>query len=605
MMCSMDRARHRLACRFALAISLCGALCFGCTLEHPAIESSAELLDLDSVEGSVSSRDLEFQKNRGGGLDIEIDRAASDPYLTFRKRLDSENAVKIEVAASGLPADDLYLYWVATRGCVRFSEECKLRLRRSSEDDVWSAHTSQHPRWRGDITKLRIDFSPEIRSPFTIRSIRLLPHRDSASDPNAANAEEDKLGGPRLVGTNMFNLEMREVFELTLRKKGGGIGQTPSELIVVAGDGQIRVLDLATFEVSQPGIALPPNHETDALAYAKGLEPKSFGELAAEQVEPRMRYDDILVFDGPHSRNLILSYAHFDPDKSCFTHRLSRASRPRGQSLASLEVAASDWTEVFVSQPCFDIKRGGNVYAGHQSGGRLALRDAAKGTVLLALGDYEFDGRKGVPSYPQEPGTDYGKVMEIDTRQATKSLVSLGHRNPQGILVDDEGVVWSVEHGPQGGDELNLIEVGNDYGWPQVTNGIFYGNEPWPFNREQGRHDAFTQPIFAWVPSIGVSNLDQSSGFHPLWENDLLVFALADKMFLRVRIHDRRVQFSEEVALPVDERIRYGLNHADTRSLYLWTDSGKLFRVMPAEDAWAFLEDSDAMFRQHASDHAP
>lgn len=106
----MDRAKHRLACRFALAISLCGAVCFACTSENPPIESGAELLDLDNIEGSISSRDLEFQKNRGGELDIEIARTASDPYLVFRKRLDSENAVKIEVVASGLPSDDLHLY---------------------------------------------------------------------------------------------------------------------------------------------------------------------------------------------------------------------------------------------------------------------------------------------------------------------------------------------------------------------------------------------------------------------------------------------------------------------------------------------------------------
>ena len=106
--------------------------------------------------------------------------------------------------------------------------------------------------------------------------------------------------------------------------------------------------------------------------------------------------------------------------------------------------------------------------------------------------------------------SDYGKTIRIDPNDWSATKFSLGHRNPQGITIDDKGRIWVVEHGPMGGDELNLIRQGANYGWPSVTLGVNYSGElvddkRWLPNPRQGRHDDYESPVFAWMPSIGVS----------------------------------------------------------------------------------------------------
>ena len=89
---------------------------------------------------------------------------------------------------------------------------------------------------------------------------------------------------------------------------------------------------------------------------------------------------------------------------------------------------------------------------------------AADGSIYLTSGDFEFDGLKEGPLYPQIADSDYGKTIRIDPNDWSATKFSLGHRNPQGIAIDDQGRIWVVEHVPMGGDELNLIRQGANYG---------------------------------------------------------------------------------------------------------------------------------------------
>lgn len=80
------------------------------------------------------------------------------------------------------------------------------------------------------------------------------------------------------------------------------------------------------------------------------------------------------------------------------------------------------------------------------------------------------------------------------------------------------GTLWSTEHGPRGGDEINVLEEGEHYGWPMVTYGTRYGNQDWPANPNQGRHLGYQAPVYAFVPSIGISNLIQiENELFPYW----------------------------------------------------------------------------------------
>ena len=163
--------------------------------------------------------------------------------------------------------------------------------------------------------------------------------------------------------------------------------------------------------------------------------------------------------------------------------------------------------------------------------------------IVLTVGDYDFDGRNSDPMYSQFLDVHYGKTFKVKVEDGTTDLLSLGHRNSQGITVDNFGRIWSVEHGPEGGDELNLIKAGLNYGWPKVTNGTNYGKFEWPFSKAQGRHDGFEKPIYAWIPSIGISNIEVVRDFIDLWEQDLLITTLKTKTLFRVRTHNERIVF--------------------------------------------------------------
>ena len=216
--------------------------------------------------------------------------------------------------------------------------------------------------------------------------------------------------------------------------------------------------------------------------------------------------------------------------------------------------------------------------SGEEAGGRLAF--IAPDRLLLTSGSYAWDGMSAPKSYEQDMDADYGKILEIDIDDGQSRIVSLGHRNPQGILVDRDGVIWSVEHGPRGGDELNRIVDAANYGWPLTTLGTRYNMLPVPSARVFGHHAGFEAPVYAWLPSIAASNLTQAKDFDPAWDGDLLVASLRAKSVFRLRISDGHVQFVEPIDL--DQRIRYVHQHTDGR-IALWTDSGILMFLRRGE----------------------
>jgi cytochrome c2 len=212
------------------------------------------------------------------------------------------------------------------------------------------------------------------------------------------------------------------------------------------------------------------------------------------------------------------------------------------------------------------------------------------GRVLLAVGDHQFDGTHGMPermpaeslpderSFPMDPRVSFGKMLLLDPQTGATEVFARGLRNPQGLLHDAQGRIWETEHGPQGGDELNLIERGHNYGWPEVTLGTSYGPTPWPFNPVQGRHAGYTVPRFAWLPSIGVSNVVQAGAEQfPLWEDDLLVTSLIGMTVYRMRIHDGHVTYVEPIE--IGERIRDAIELDDGR-ITLYADTPNTLLIL-------------------------
>lgn len=124
---------------------------------------------------------------------------------------------------------------------------------------------------------------------------------------------------------------------------------------------------------------------------------------------------------------------------------------------------------------------------------------------------------------------------------------SYGHRNPQGLAFDLQGNLWDTEHAPRGGDEVNLIKKGANYGWPNISFGINYNDSPyrnpWPKPGEK-----YAMPAFRWLPSIGASGLDvaRGTGFAK-WKGDLLAGGLSGNNVDRLRMKDGKLVEREEI----------------------------------------------------------
>lgn len=181
---------------------------------------------------------------------------------------------------------------------------------------------------------------------------------------------------------------------------------------------------------------------------------------------------------------------------------------------------------------------------------------------------------------------DDGSVPEdnpfIGQADALPEIFSYGHRNVQGMTLHPEsGEIWAHEHGPRGGDELNLLKAGANYGWPVITYGIDYSGA---IISDKTEAPGMEQPVVYWDPSIAPSGLAVYDGDKfPEWRGDLFVGALAHLHLRRLEMEGDRVVDQESLLVDLGERIR------DVRSgpdgyLYVLTDSGdgQLLRLEPA-----------------------
>ena len=275
-------------------------------------------------------------------------------------------------------------------------------------------------------------------------------------------------------------------------------------------------------------------------------------------------------------------------------------------------VVSGDWKTEFTANPCIESaifgywegdvpKTGGGI----QAGGRMLIDGAEH--LLVAVGDhawYEWHERQtaGDPEKPPvvDPESHLGKLVRIELASGEVEVVASGFRNPQGLARDKEGNLWLTEHGPQGGDELNLVRPGLDYGWPYATYGILYGNRIWPYNKAQGRHDGFEEPVFAWIPAIAISNLIVSdSQQFPLWQDDLLIGSLRSGSLFRVRIRQGRVTNFERIVM--GERIRDIVQMPDGR-IALLSDSSRIIFLQRAPLYCQLENDSRSIYSYDASE---
>ncbi len=383
-----------------------------------------------------------------------------------------------------------------------------------------------------------------------------------------------------LLDTNLVTLEVTTTdFAPHRRSVRGGATTTldARRALVISGAGRISIYDVASTQITPTAMSGPYSGREHVVR----LE----DELGVRIREDRIRHLDVAYLQRPGSSLLIASHLFVDGEKACFRMRLSTLAVPdTPDGLAAFSAEPQDWRSVFSSQPCVAVKDRGYPTALHQAGGRFVLLDDTH--VLLTVGDFEHDGFNSHAPWPQMRDVDYGKVHRIDVDTGQSRIYSLGHRNNQGIARDAQGRIWATEHGPQGGDELNLIVDGGDYGWPAESYGVHYGAKNWPLSATPGRQDGegYRRPHYAWVPSYGLSNLAVIDGFHPAWDGDLMVGSMSGRTLFRVHVRQDRVIVVEPI--PMGARIRHVHQHA-SGALLLWTDREKLIRLRPGVDVRA------------------
>jgi len=225
-----------------------------------------------------------------------------------------------------------------------------------------------------------------------------------------------------------------------------------------------------------------------------------------------------------------------------------------------------------------------NVRSSPHFGGRIVFDK--KGHVFLSLGE------RGQKEAAQDLSKAQGKIVRlyedgkipadnpfVNTPGAKPEIWSYGIRNPQGLVMHPEtGVLWEHEHGPQGGDELNIIEKGKNYGWPLITFGIDYDNSI--ISKDTARV-GMEQPIIYWKPSIAPCGMDFiTSDKYKGWKGDLLVGSLKFNYLQHLTVRGNKIT-KREIILEKIGRVRDIRQGPDGYIYVVVEDSGKIVRVRP------------------------
>ncbi len=294
-------------------------------------------------------------------------------------------------------------------------------------------------------------------------------------------------------------------------------------------------------------------------------------------------FDVALARDFATSRRIFLSYA-----ESGTGSEAGRNGLAVGTAVLSADGAAlQDWQVIFRQTP--------KVSSSLHFGGRLVL--TPDGQIFITTGERSLASERGRAQLLE---FGHGKVFRLALngspprnnpfnymRTAQQGIYSYGHRNPQGAaLHPDTGALWVTEHGPQGGDELNRIVPGANYGWPLVSYGCEYGSPVGNCTPVGGASTGpgFTPPVSYWVPtSIAPSGLAIHSGNGaPQWRGDFFVGALAGQAVWQLKMNGDQVVSRAVLPTGLNDRIR-DVREGPDGALYLLTDSsaGRVVRVAP------------------------
>jgi len=342
---------------------------------------------------------------------------------------------------------------------------------------------------------------------------------------------------------------------------------------------QIRVITI-TEQLEKPwALAFLPNGDVLVTELRGSLRLIHGGQLQAQfiggvpSVETR---DQAGLMD-------IALHPRFEDNRLVYLTYSKKGARGNTPALARARfdgARLTDLRDIFVSE-AWSNESGGN------TGSRIVF--GADGTLYMSVGDRH----EQTPA--QDMRTDKGKIVRlkddgtvppdnpfVSRPEVLPEIFASGVRNPQGLFADQAtGTIWENEHGPLGGDELNVLRSGHNYGWPVITYGKNYDGTT--ISRETA-HDGMDQPLAYWVPSISPSGLTIYRGDRfPLWRGNAFMGALSGAHLRRVVIEGGKVVHQEVLGIPkLRKRIR-DVREGPDGFLYVLTDlPGGLLRIEPA-----------------------
>ena len=283
----------------------------------------------------------------------------------------------------------------------------------------------------------------------------------------------------------------------------------------------------------------------------------AMGELIKQSdrlKDSRFAITDITVLsEATNSAKLLVSYPRLGAGKKCVEVVVDQVD---ANFKTNKIVKNKTW---FVSKPCVPIN------AVQHTAGRMERIDA--NSVYFTIGDLGFTKINNVKARG-----DLGSVFQLSESSVKK--ISTGHRNAQGIVLLANKSLLISEHGPRGGDEINIIKPNKDYGWPFVTFGKPYTSSDYVKPSKTGTHNGYEKPIKYWVPSIAPTELVQLPDNWGKYSKQLVMGTLKEETLVFMTINAKNEITSEE-RVNVGERIR-DLDIDENRSLVATTDSGKI-----------------------------
>ncbi|MEO9969607.1 MAG: PQQ-dependent sugar dehydrogenase [Hyphomonadaceae bacterium] len=361
--------------------------------------------------------------------------------------------------------------------------------------------------------------------------------QDEPQRPDIVTAEWDK------IETNLLTIERLDVSlgNVDGSATGGAIDEFAGYVLYASANGHLASLQL----------------DSGSLTYSESRVPMDYDRVRTEVFADKIQFNQnwFRVHDlhvrsiTATSAELYVSHHVFRPSDQTICNVVNRTRIDTGSGVLEF---GSDWEEIFRLDVCVPLIDFEWQFNGHMSGGRMTEFDGEH--VLLSVGEFGLANFLNTPELVQaDSGNQLAKILKLNLETGDVSVFASGVRNPQGLMRDSQGRFWETEHAAQGGDELNLLREGADYGWPNVALGTEYGAPRTRFPRTpvQGGHDGYERPVYAFVPSIGIANIVPvpAGGAFSLWTGDFLVTSLVGETLYRLRPEGERIVYSEPIKL--------------------------------------------------------